>query len=130
MLHYFFIILIGITQKEFIIRKLGKSPVLANNFNVLYSNTLSESQKEELKNILKDKFTLFSDYYNINEYGYWENNKYVLIRNKKDVDIANKYNISEDELVQLIQSCKSELINIFSPVFRALSVAGYFCIAL
>jgi hypothetical protein len=26
--------------------------VLANNFNVLFSNTLSESQKEELKNIL------------------------------------------------------------------------------
>ena len=26
--------------------------VLANNFNVLYSNTLSESQQEELKNIL------------------------------------------------------------------------------
>ena len=26
--------------------------VLANNFNVLYSNTLSESEKEELKNIL------------------------------------------------------------------------------
>ena len=26
--------------------------VLANNFNVLYTNTLSESQKEELKNIL------------------------------------------------------------------------------
>ena len=26
--------------------------VLASNFNVLYSNTLSESQKEELKNIL------------------------------------------------------------------------------
>jgi hypothetical protein len=26
--------------------------ILANNFNVLYSNTLSESQKEELKNIL------------------------------------------------------------------------------
>ena len=26
--------------------------VLANNFNVLYSNTLNESQKEELKNIL------------------------------------------------------------------------------
>ena len=25
---------------------------MANNFNVLYSNTLSESQKEELKNIL------------------------------------------------------------------------------
>mgnify|MGYP003352927486 CR=1 FL=1 len=30
--------------------------VLANNFNVLYSNTLSESQQEELKNILSNKF--------------------------------------------------------------------------
>lgn len=36
---FFFIILIGITQKEFIIRKLGKSPVLANNFNYIYPFT-------------------------------------------------------------------------------------------
>ena len=80
--------------------------------NVLEEGAFYVWTKEELKKVLKDKYTLFSDYYNINEYGYWEDDKYVLIRNKKDVDIASKYNISEDELMQLIQSCKSELIKI------------------
>ena len=80
--------------------------------NVLEEGAFYVWTKEELKKVLKEKFTLFSDYYNINEYGYWEDDKYVLIRNKKDVDIASKYNISEDELMQLIQSCKSELIKI------------------
>ena len=80
--------------------------------NVLEEGAFYVWTKEELKKVLKEKFTLFSDYYNINEYGYWEDDKYVLIRNKKDVDIATKYNISEDELMQLIQSCKSELIKI------------------
>ncbi len=80
--------------------------------NVLEEGAFYIWTKEELKKVLKEKFTLFSDYYNINEYGYWEDDKYVLIRNKKDVDIASKYNISEDELMQLIQSCKSELIKI------------------
>lgn len=80
--------------------------------NVLEEGAFYVWTKEELKKVLKEKFTLFSDYYNINEYGYWEHDKYVLIRNKKDVDISAKYNISEDELMQLIQSCKSELIKI------------------
>ena len=80
--------------------------------NVLEEGAFYVWTKEELKKVLKEKFTLFSDYYNINEYGYWEDDKYVLIRNKKDVDISAKYNISEDELMQLIQSCKSELIKI------------------
>ena len=80
--------------------------------NVLEEGAFYVWTKEELKKVLKEKYTLFSDYYNINEYGYWEDDKYVLIRNKKDVDISAKYNISEDELIQLIQSCKSELIKI------------------
>ncbi len=80
--------------------------------NVLEEGAFYVWTKEELKKVLKEKFTLFSDYYNINEYGYWEDDKYVVIRNKKDIDIATKYNISEDELMQLIQSCKSELIKI------------------
>lgn len=80
--------------------------------NILEEGAFYVWTKEELIKVLKEKFTLFSDYYNINEFGYWEDNKYVLIRNQKDVEIASKYNISEDELNQLIQSCKSELIKV------------------
>ena len=80
--------------------------------NVLEEGAFYVWTKEELIKVLKEKFTLFSDYYNINEFGYWEDNKYVLIRNQKGVEIASKYNISEDELNQLIQSCKSDLIKV------------------
>jgi hypothetical protein len=80
--------------------------------NVLEEGAFYVWTKEELIKVLKEKFTLFSDYYNINEFGYWEDNKYVLIKNQKGVEIAAKYNISEDELNQLIQSCKSELIKV------------------
>ena len=80
--------------------------------NVLEEGAFYVWTKEELIKVLKEKFTLFSDYYNINEFGYWEDNKYVLIRNQKGIEIASKYNISEDELNQLIQSCKSELIKV------------------
>ena len=77
--------------------------------NVLEEGAFYVWTEEELIKVLKEKFKVFSDYYNINEYGYWEDNKYVLIRNQKDVEIASKFNISEDELTKLIQSCKSEL---------------------
>ena len=80
--------------------------------NVLEEGAFYVWTEEELIKVLKEKFKVFSDYYNINEYGYWEDNKYVLIRNQKDVEIASKYNISEDELNQFIQSCKSELIKV------------------
>ena len=80
--------------------------------NVLEEGAFYVWTKEELIKVLKEKFTLFSDYYNINEFGYWEDNKYVLIRNQKGVEIASKYNISKDELNQLIQSCKSDLIKV------------------
>jgi len=48
----------------------------------------------ELQAILKDDYQLFSDYYNINHYGYWEHENYVLIRNKSNKEISEKHNIS------------------------------------
>jgi hypothetical protein len=55
-------------------------------------------QKEDLKIILKEDFQLFSDYYNINNYGLWEHNNYVLIRKDDDETILKKYNLTPDEL--------------------------------
>jgi hypothetical protein len=48
----------------------------------------------ELKAILGDDFVLFSNYYNVNYYGYWEHDNYVLIRNFSDEEISLKYGVS------------------------------------
>ncbi|MHC5308765.1 thioredoxin domain-containing protein [Myroides sp. LJL116] len=56
--------------------------------------------KQELKDILKDDFSLFSTIFNINEYGYWEEDNYVLIQNQPLDDIAKQYSISLEALEQ------------------------------
>ncbi|WP_321539457.1 hypothetical protein [Flavobacterium piscinae] len=55
---------------------------------------------DELKYIIHDDFTLFSEVFNINEFGLWEHGNYVLIQNKSLDDIAEKNSISIDELRQ------------------------------
>ena len=50
----------------------------------------------ELQNLIEEDFELFSDYFNINEYGYWkEENKYVLINSLSDSEFISKHNLSE-----------------------------------
>lgn len=49
--------------------------------------------KDELKNLLNDDFDLFSKYYNTNEYGYWENDNYVLIRQDSDQEFVEENNL-------------------------------------
>jgi uncharacterized protein YyaL (SSP411 family) len=69
-------------------------------------------QKEELKTILKEDYDLFSEYYNINNYGLWEHKNYVLIRKDDDVKISKKFNISIEELNQKKKLWKTTLYNI------------------
>ena len=66
--------------------------------------------KEELKSILNDDFELFSDYYNINNYGHWEYNNYVLIRKEDDKTITEKHNISKEILLKKKQYWKDILL--------------------
>ena len=47
-------------------------------------------QKSELQTILKEKFNLFADYFNINERGYWEHDNYILLRHEEEKVIAEK----------------------------------------
>jgi len=67
--------------------------------------------KNELKLILEDDFALFSEYYNINSYGKWEKENYVLIRKKSDVIISKEFSISQIELEQKKKSWKQKLSN-------------------
>ena len=57
-------------------------------------------KKEELKTLLKNDFDLFSDYYNINDYGYWEDGNYVLIRKDNDNTIIKNHQITKDQLIE------------------------------
>lgn len=66
--------------------------------------------KEELQNILNDDFELFSNYYNVNHYGKWENDNYHLIRKLSDEKFTKKYNISQNELQEKVKHWKEILL--------------------
>ncbi len=55
--------------------------------------------KEDLKKLLKEDFDLFSVIFNINDFGFWENNNYVLIQNETLECIAEANNISISDLI-------------------------------
>jgi uncharacterized protein YyaL (SSP411 family) len=55
-------------------------------------------QVEDLKRLLAEDFYLFADYYNVNSYGLWEDNNYVLIRSDSDTVFNKKHSISINEL--------------------------------
>ena len=65
--------------------------------------------ENELKLILEDDFSLFSEYYNINSYGKWEKENYILIRQKSDVLITDEFSISQIELEQKKKNWKNKL---------------------
>ena len=56
--------------------------------------------KEELQQQLQDDFNIFQEYYNVNEYGHWENNRYVPIRKKTDVEIIREFNLTPETFQQ------------------------------
>lgn len=55
-------------------------------------------KKEELQQIFKDDFELFSVVFSINDFGYWEHQNYVLIQEKPLEIIADDFGISTNEL--------------------------------
>ena len=59
--------------------------------------------EQELRSVLKEDFGLFSKYYNINSYGLWEEEKYVLIRDKSDDEIAKEHGLSPTQLKSKIE---------------------------
>ncbi|HBK71923.1 MAG TPA: thioredoxin domain-containing protein [Flavobacteriaceae bacterium] len=67
-------------------------------------------KKEELQQIIKDDFKLFADYYNINDTFKWEHETYNLHRTASNKTIAEKYNLSVEELETIVKSWKSILL--------------------
>jgi uncharacterized protein len=61
-------------------------------------------KKEELQELLGADFDLFSDYFNINERGFWEHGNYILLRHDDDSVIAQRHGISVESLRIKIES--------------------------
>ncbi|MBL4662729.1 MAG: thioredoxin domain-containing protein [Flavobacteriaceae bacterium] len=67
---------------------------------------------EELQELLEEDFELFKAYYNINDYGIWEDEgKYVLIRDQSDSEILEAFPISASSLQQKKEHWKVLLLN-------------------
>jgi uncharacterized protein YyaL (SSP411 family) len=66
--------------------------------------------KNELNILLKEDFELFSNYYNINNYGFWEHDNYVLIRKDDDDSIIKKHNLTKTILVEKKEAWKVLLL--------------------
>jgi len=65
---------------------------------------------EELQKLLKEDFEIFKEYYNVNSYGKWENNHYVLIRKKTDAEIEKEFGITSETFQQKKESWKNTLL--------------------
>ncbi len=68
--------------------------------------------KDQLKKLLAEDYTLFCDYYNVNNFGLWEDEKYILIRSQSDAIFAKKNDITLQNLEAKVTSWKSLLLQV------------------
>jgi uncharacterized protein YyaL (SSP411 family) len=82
-----------------------------NDEGILEEGAFYVWKKEDLKSVLKEDFDLFSNYYNVNSYGFWEHDNYVFIRKDEDHEFLKKYNLSKNELVNKKTNWKEILLS-------------------
>ncbi|MEA1898197.1 MAG: glycoside hydrolase family 76 protein, partial [Bacteroidota bacterium] len=66
--------------------------------------------RNDLQKALGNESELIIDYYNVTEKGNWENGQNILLRSTSDKKIADKYRITESELVKRILEAKKILL--------------------
>lgn len=66
--------------------------------------------KKELQTLIGEDFDLFKEYYNINSYGKWEKDHYVLIRQDTDEDFSKEFDISVQDISTKKNKWHSDLL--------------------
>lgn len=106
----------------FVEREL-KSPKEGAFYSSLDADSLDENKhleegafyvwtKKELQELLsKEAYALCEAYYNINDFGFWEKENYVLIRAESDEEILEKFNLSQEALANQLASIKKTLFD-------------------
>ena len=106
---------LSFVEKEFLNSENGFYSALdADSLNA--KNHLEEGAfyvwtKSELRELLNDDFDLFSEFFNVNEFGFWEDDNYVLIQNQNLSEIAIQHNLQEETLHQKKISWEKILYN-------------------
>jgi len=80
-----------------------------NAFGEKEEGAFYEWKEEELMLLLGNDYSLFKEFYNINDFGFWEHDKYVLIRNQSKNDFSKKQNLSLSALNVKISNWKKVL---------------------
>lgn len=82
-----------------------------NTYGVLEEGAYYVFTKKELKEELNEEFKLFSKYYNVNAFGKWEKEHYVLIRTQSDEEFCEKHSLSVSDLKIKKSHWKQTLLN-------------------
>ncbi|MBX3163216.1 MAG: thioredoxin domain-containing protein [Bacteroidetes bacterium] len=66
--------------------------------------------KLDLEELLgEERFKIFSQFYEINEKGYWEQGNYILMRSDNTAKILTEFNLTKEQLNEKITECKNLL---------------------
>jgi hypothetical protein len=65
----------------------------------------------ELKNVLEEDYLWVKDFYNLNQRGYWEEEKYILLRTEADTSFAQKMSWSFTEFETKIAEINQKLLD-------------------
>jgi uncharacterized protein YyaL (SSP411 family) len=80
-----------------------------NKFGEREEGSFYEWKEEELKKLLGTDFNLFKEFYNINTFGLWEDEKYVLIKNESKEVFSKQHKIELQTLNLKINNWKKIL---------------------
>ncbi|OIQ29451.1 MAG: thioredoxin domain-containing protein [Bacteroidetes bacterium MedPE-SWsnd-G2] len=80
-----------------------------NNQNELEEGAFYVWTKNELELLLGSDFELFSKYFNINSFGKWEKENYVLIKTNSDSEFCEHESISEETFQEKLKNWKQLL---------------------
>ena len=67
--------------------------------------------ERELKSLIREDYTLFADYYAVSNRGFWEDDKYILLKTQSHAEFSKKWNIGMGELDTKVSEWKSLLLS-------------------
>lgn len=71
-----------------------------NEIGALEEGAFYVWKKEQLQELFKDDFEIFAALFNINDFGYWEHDNFVLIQSQTTAGLASQFGLTETELRQ------------------------------